>query len=144
MAAAITAPLIVSEISNSHFHLLGTDDGRFIQPWYRYAVASGRAHNHNPNAKIRRSAKGNHRNIALCIRPATTSIGDNDTGALTSYWGANLNFVEHKSQHPLPRLIASHDVKQSWWVRPIEPEHLQGWNSERLYVENIIIETRKQ
>lgn len=27
---------------------------------------------------------------------------------------------------PSPLVTSSHDIKQSWWVSPIDPEHLQG------------------
>lgn len=33
---------------------------------------------------------------------------------------------------PSPLVTSSHDVRQSWCVNPIEPEHLHGLNSGRL------------
>ena len=35
---------------------------------------------------------------------------------------------------PSPLVTSSHEVKQSWWTNPIEPEHLHGLNNGRLLV----------
>ena len=68
--------------------------------------------------------------------PDTTSTGGRCSGVPCAYWGANWNLNVHKSHFPLPPLTASQDSRQSWWTRAIEPLHLHGRNSIRLWYKN--------
>jgi hypothetical protein len=73
-------------------------------------------------------------NAAWRPNPDKTSNGERVSGASSAYLGANLNMVEHKSHLPLPPFTSSQDWRQSWCVRAMEPEHLHGLCSDRLFV----------
>lgn len=106
--------------------------------------------------KPTRMAKGSHLAPKRRRRRRNTSRGGRVSGVPGAYWGANLKRVEHSSHLPLvmkitrlenihisdakaqgvnlpsPRVTSNHEVKQSWCVNPIDPEHLHGLNRGRL------------
>ena len=79
-----------------------------------------------------RKAWGSHRAVNLRNIRYNTSLNGSWSGALGAYCGTNLNLCPQSSHFPSPCVTSSHDVRQSWCVKPIEPEHLHGWNNGRL------------
>jgi hypothetical protein len=79
-----------------------------------------------------RRACGSHRAVHRRHIRYKTSLDGNWSGALGAYCGTNLNLCPQSSHFPSPCVTSSHDVRQSWCVKPIEPEHLHGWNNGRL------------
>ena len=79
-----------------------------------------------------RKAWGSHRAVNLRNIRYNTSLNGSWSGAFGAYCGTNLNLCPQSSHFPSPCVTSSHDVRQSWCVKPIEPEHLHGWNNGRL------------
>ena len=71
--------------------------------------------------------------MALRPRPSRTSWGGRRSGVPGAYRGWKRKRYEHSSHRPPPPCVTSSQlVRQSWWHRPMEPEHLHGEKSGRL------------
>lgn len=115
--AAMIAPLTISDGIVSLFHLVSTDDGRCIHPWYKHDVNIGATISQTNSASEIRSPNGSHFASARLVNPSITSCAGNLSGVFSAYCGSNRNFVLHSSQRPRNNRVSTQN--KCYWERKL-------------------------